>query len=148
MIQEAALYSRKETLYVRTSTPTTTGAWIQIGSPTVLPDSASLEQIAEAVQRHLEESGAVVPFPGSFDREYYKSDQLLKAAKVGSWRTFGKLAKCVLISADADALKILPTENRHPGFCPMEAAVIELSRHCEPKVFGEKLRQALEASSQ
>src|SRR5580658_8509090 len=97
MKRMAKLYERRGKLFVRTSSMTTIGVWLEVGDCTSLEGSTSPEDIAEAVRLRLAASGGRVPHPVSWGGDDDPSRPLLRAAGVGSWTTFGKLAKCVKI---------------------------------------------------
>jgi hypothetical protein len=145
MKQKAKLYERRGKLFVRTSSMTTTGIWLEVGDCTSLEGSASTEEIADAVRLRLAASGGRVRHPRSFGGDD-PAGPLLRAAAVGSWSTFGKLAKCVKIEEEEGRLRISPTINNRPGFTVIEDGVIQVPVDTDSRVLGEHLRQALAAS--
>lgn len=146
MTKRAVVYWRQGTIFVRTSSQTTMGPWIDVGPCTSLAADAAPEDIARAVRSHIEASSDGVPFPTSFDRKATKSDPLLLAAGVGSWKTFEKLAKCVEVEAEEAHLKIMPMKNDRPGHTLIEAGVVSLPMATALRPFGEQLLLALELS--
>jgi hypothetical protein len=146
MTKDAVMYERRGKLFVRTSSRTTTGLWLEVGDCTSLDASASPEEIGEAVGSHLAASTSGLPHPLSFSRNDEISGPLLRAAGVGSWVTFERLAKSVQIEAEGDRLKISPTKNNRPGFTVIDEGVVQLPIESDSRVLGEHLKQALAAS--
>jgi hypothetical protein len=145
-MKEAVLYERRGKFFVRTSSSATTGIWMEMGDCTTLDGSASSEEIGEAVLSHLAASTGGLPHPLSFSRNDEISGPLLRAAGVGSWGTFGKLAKSVRIEAEGDRLKICPTKNNRPGFTVIEEGIVQLPIETDSRVLGEHVRHALALS--
>ena len=119
------------------------GPWLGTGEPSLVPANSTEEQLGEATQRHLAASTKKIPFPS---KDAAKSDELLKAAGVASWKTFEKLAKFVTVEADATLLTITPHKSSRPGFIVIDGGAVRVPVDIGAQVLGEHLRRALEVS--
>ena len=107
-MKTAHVFERQGTLYIRTYSKTTLGSWRAMGAPGVLPTECTSAAIGEAVRRHLASSTVGVEFISR--GMVTPPDELLQAARVRSWRAFGKLAKLVMVDEESGQLTITPPE--------------------------------------
>lgn len=144
MMKCAVVYERQGRVFIRTSSRTTAGAWVETGPCTMLNAGAGAKAIGEAVIDHLEMSVAVTLHPTDFKA---LAAPLLEAAGVKRWSTFGKSARCVLIERRTDTLVVEPTVNRRPGFVVLEGGIVSLDAGAAPAAIGAAVLAAIDASS-
>jgi hypothetical protein len=106
-MKQAVIYERKGVLYIRTSSQTKDGVWIDEGPCLSVPTSGSPEEIGTAVKQALDSSRFGIPHPTSWNTI---NDELLREAGVKSWSTFGKTAKCLNVEFEGN-IRISPTRN-------------------------------------
>jgi len=106
-MKKAVIYSRKGRLFFRTCSQTTAGVWIDEGVCLSLPSDAVNEDIGQALLKALEASRTNILHPASWN---HLNDELLSAAGVKSWSTFGKSAKCLNVE-QSQVLRVIPTKN-------------------------------------
>ena len=91
MSKLATIYQRKGLLFVVASHKTQAGFWVA-DTETQVVDSTDKDDLQRAIVSALARSREGVPTPA---RDANLTASLLDAAKVSSWSTFAKLAKCV-----------------------------------------------------
>ena len=119
----AMVYERNNLFYIRASSQTIAGVWIDDGDCHVISIDSDFEEIGKYVRFALNNSNSNIPHP--LDWKAINAP-LLKAAKVKSWITFGKTAKCIIVILEKD-IKICPTKNYsylNQGFIEFESSTI------------------------
>lgn len=143
-MKKISTYERGGVLFIRTSSQTTTGIWIDEGPCSTLPVHAPAAEVGQLVIDKLSSSRSCVPHPSSWTR---LNDELLQAAGVRSWNTFGKSAKCVNVES-VDCLVFTPTENLGPkhGFVALEDCISKLPTSASSFEVGQELLASLSKS--
>ena len=103
----AWIYRRRERLFLRPWSKTDEGMWREDGPCSVLPASASAEEVGATVESVLALSRQGVSHPSRSGWSEV-TRPLLEAAGVKSWRAFAKLANSVGIERDESGLRLLP----------------------------------------
>jgi hypothetical protein len=137
-MKHAIIYERKGILYIRTSSETTEGVWIDEGPCLAVSISSSAEEIGLAVRSVLSSSRTNIAHPTSWA---VVNDKLFHAAGVKSWNTFGKNAKCIKIELDKQ-IRMLPTKNmgNKGGFMVIEEKITNISHNATSKEIGDKIK--------
>jgi hypothetical protein len=70
---------------------------------------------------------------------------LLELARVTSWATFVKKAKCLSLEAEGERLKLIPNRNlgTEDGFEPVPECAIELSFPSSPDQIGAAIQEMI-----
>jgi len=142
----ASVYSRKGALYVRASSQTTAGVWIDSDSVEKLDSGVAPHQKGEAVLRALTESVQGIAHPTSWRNN--DDDPLWGPggfAGVRSWRAFLNGCSCVAVTLDVDSLRFDAWKNEGPknGFTPLPHKGIRLPSDASPPEIGVALDRAL-----
>ena len=140
-MKNAMIYERKNIFYIRASSQTTTGVWIDDGDCYAISTDSDLNEIGKYVRIALNNSKSDVPHPTKWKDI---NDALLSTAKVKSWSSFGKIAKCVTITIEKD-IKIFSTVNKsncNQGFVVDESTIILSQMDIGDMELGENIKKA------
>jgi len=107
-MKSAVIYERNNIFFIRASSETTAGVWIDDGECYVINSDSEYEEIGKYVRIALDNSHSNIPHPTNWKSV---SEPLLNAAKVKSWSTFGKTAKCVNVDMEKD-IQVNSTKNK------------------------------------
>lgn len=146
MRKATVVYERGGTLLVRARSKTTAGLTIEDGPCVTVPLTAAPEDLGRAVLVAVHSSRFGVPHP---EQNAWPSLQkpVLEAAKVRSWSTFGRSARCVGVELD-DQFYFTPT--RHLGnkgaFTDIEDRVVHSPATSTPADVGKAVVAALALS--
>jgi len=141
----AAVYKRKDCLYMRSKSCSSVGIIIETGYPIVEPHDAPPEYLGKDILKLLQQSEWNIPHPADPNSV---AKPLLEAAGVKSWSTFQRgVLYCGVIS-DESVLKFRPYENKgRGGFVPMpDDKIIDIPSTSSAQEIGEALLQAISMS--
>lgn len=133
----ASIYERKGMLFVSAEHRTQAGFWIG-DEQLVSLDQPTPEELGTAIKLALARSQNDVPTPS---RDARLDRPLLKAASVGSWRTFMLMSKHVSVSSDGNVLHIEPWRNAgvKAGFEPQTDRTVQCSASISSSQLGEAI---------
>jgi hypothetical protein len=137
----ANVYERKGVLFIRASSQTTTGVWIDDGPCFSSQLSASSEEVGRVVLTTLASSQTGIPHPKSWT---HLNEPLLKASGVKTWSTFGKSARCVDVK-QAEFIAVTPTKNGGKdggGFVSVTSHVETLPSNSTAEDVGDAVKRA------
>ena len=141
-MKSAVIYERKGKFYIRASSQTNVGVWVDDGECYSVDVDSDHEEIGKCVFTALNKSKTNIIHPTDWKGV---SIPLFEAAKVKSWSTFGKNAKCVNIYVDNNDIKIMPTENKssiNEGFLEKEKSVILITTKTNNAELGKNIKKA------
>jgi hypothetical protein len=115
----ATAYKMGDRIFLHASCKTTAGVWI-LCRPVLAIDQGDLGNLGAAILHALDGSQENVPHPIVWKDLF---NPILQLARVKSWTTFAKSAKCVEIEFGTNRVSFLPTKNLGPkdGFEPLES---------------------------
>ena len=135
------IYERKDIFYIRAASQTTAGVWIDDGDCYTISIDSEYEDIGKYVYIALNNSRANIPHPTDWKGI---NEPLLKTAKVKSWSTFGKTAKCVIVGVDKD-IQLTPTKNKsslRQGFVGSGDDIISIPLDVTNAELGKTVKEA------
>jgi hypothetical protein len=106
----AISYRRGERTFLHGLARTTAGVWV-LTNPVLAIEGDDSIQLGKAVRDALNGSKRDIEHPTSWKGIF---DPVLRLAKVKSWSTFAKSAKCVEIVLEDDKISLFPTRNLGP----------------------------------
>ena len=121
----ATAYQRNDRIFLHALSKTTDGVWI-LSQPVFMVDDINIDKVGELLLEVLESSSENVPHPKSWANLF---DPILRLAKLKSWGTFVKSAKCVEVEFDGQQVDFIPTKNmgEFEGFNPIKEKKIRCS---------------------
>jgi hypothetical protein len=140
-MKNTIVYERKGIFFIRTSSQTNAGVWIEDGDCYSIKIDAAYEEIGKIVFAALNNSSINIPHPINWTNV---SNPLLKAVNVKSWSAFGKTAKCVTVYMDKN-IQISPTENKSnckQGFVVKENNIISIPINATHSELGKSVKEA------
>ena len=140
-MKSAIIHERKNIFYIRASSRTTAGIWVDDGDCYVISIDSEYEEIGKYVRIALNNSHSGISHPTDWKAV---NDPLLKAANMKSWSTFGKTAKCVIIEMEKD-IRINPTKNKshlNQGFVGDGNSVVTIPIDVSNVELGKNIRDA------
>jgi len=140
-MKNAVIYERKNIFFIRASSQTTAGVWVDDGGCYTISIDSEYEEIGKYVRIALNNSLSNISHPTDWKGI---SEPLLRAAKVKSWSTFGKTAKCVHVELDKD-IRIIPMKNKsnmRQGFVGDGSIVISIPIDISNAELGKTVREA------
>jgi hypothetical protein len=115
----ATAYKRGKQIFLHASCKTTAGVWI-LCRPVLVVTQDEHGNLGNAILAALDGSQENVPHPVIWKGLF---GPLLQLAKLKSWNSFAKSAKCVEIELETARVRFVPTRNLGPraGFEPLES---------------------------
>ena len=140
-MKRATIYERKGMFYIRASSLTTGDVWAEDGVCHAVAIDSEYEEIGEHLYAALDYSCYNIPHPTDWRAV---SIPLFEAAKVKSWSSFGKMAKCISVNMDKQ-IQLIPTANmssRKQGFIHMNDNIITVPIPVDYAELGKKVKEA------
>src|SRR5262245_45444450 len=106
--RSASVYLRSHDFLVEAVSITTAGVGIRWGSVHVLPRSAAVSELGDAVLDALQASTQGVPHPDDWKAVLRP---FLEAARARSWHAVQRRAKLCCVQSDETGIRITPTRN-------------------------------------
>ena len=140
-MKHVTIYERKNVFYIRASSKTNVGVWIEDGECYAVNVDSNYEEIGECVCMALDKSRTNIPHPTDWKDI---GAPLFKAARVHNWSTFGKIAKCIHIYKDENFC-IIPTINKSKvkeGFVEKASHIISIPMNTGLAELGRNIKEA------
>lgn len=141
--REACVYERRGSLFIRWSSQTEVGLWIEEGPCTMIPSNSKSEEVGQAARDALARSGKIIPHPTEW-KSVDEDNPILELAGIKQWSTFRRGARVVGIALYDGKLELTPTENEgSEGFSDLNDDALCLSPDASTAELGAAIYDTL-----
>jgi hypothetical protein len=141
-VKRATIYRREDGFFVHASSRTTDGVWILDDPCLKVEEDAGDNSVGTAIRAALDGSRSGIAHPRTWTGLL---ESLFRLARVKSWATFAKTAKCAEIEEEGDAITVTPAINLgvDEGFQLGHKQGLVLEATTSVEVLGANVRRAL-----
>lgn len=142
--RHATVYKRRDSLFIRSSSQTDVGLWLEQGPCTrVSYSSSSAAEVGRATWDALARSGSIIPHPTVW-KSVDVDNPILEAAGIKRWSIFLRGALNVGVWLEDNQLEVTPTVNEgKEGFAHLDDDAVYLRADASVEELATAISEAL-----
>ena len=141
--RHATIYERRGSLYIRSSSQTDVGLWLEQGPCILLSADSAPDAIGEATRSALADSGSIIPHPTEWT-SVDLDNPILEMAGIRRWSAFRRGSLSVGVWQGDGKLEITPSVNEgSQGFAHLDDDTLHLPADASADALGTAINKAL-----